>query len=63
MNISTKVVLASTLLVALFAGTSVNAEGRAGGNSDYADNSTTSIEIKKVKFESSTVEADYGVNR
>ena len=52
MNISTKTILASTLLIALFAGTSASAEGRAGGSSDYVVNSTASVELIKVSVQS-----------
>lgn len=52
MNISTKSILASTLLVALFAGTSANAEGRAGGSSDYDVKSTPAVDFKKVSVKS-----------
>ncbi|MEH6455320.1 MAG: hypothetical protein V7749_03300 [Cocleimonas sp.] len=62
MNTSSKTILASTLLVALFAGTSANAEGRAGGLNDHAEKSATqSVEIKKVSF--APTAKDYSVNR
>jgi len=59
---NTKVILATTVLLALFAGNSAHAEGRAGGLTDYVDNSTTSVEIKKVSVQ--TPASVYtGVNR
>lgn len=65
MNTSSKTLLTGTLLVALFAGTSANAEGRAAGSSDYAENTVASqsVEIKKVSFEAPAVAADREVNR
>ena len=46
MNI--KSTLAFSLLSAIFAASAVNAEGRAGGSSDYVVKSAESVEIKKV---------------
>ena len=49
MNI--KSTIAITLLSALFAATAANAEGRAGGSSDYVNNTTTSVEFKKISVQ------------
>jgi len=64
MNISSKTLLASTLLVGLFAATTAQAD-KVGDLTDYADNSvaTESVEIKKVSFEAATIEADHAINR
>ncbi len=63
MNISNKSILAGTLLVALFAGTSANAQGgRADSSSIYSDNSAKTVEVKKVSVKS-TSPIFVGVNR
>lgn len=60
MNI--KSILAISVLSALFAATAANAEGRAGGNLDYADNSKASVEVKKVSVQA-PVSVSVGTNR
>lgn len=53
MNTSIKTILASTLLVSLFAATSANA-GRAGEIKDYVKNvETKSVKFKKVNVKTS----------
>jgi len=49
MNIKSTLVL--TLLSTIFAASAANAEGRAGGSSDYAEKSTASVEFKKVSVQ------------
>lgn len=61
MNISTKTVLASALLTAVIAGTSAQAEGRAGNSYDNAQ-AAQSVEIVKVSLKTAPV-AGQQVNR
>ncbi len=60
MNI--KSTLAFTLLSAIFAASAASAEGRAGGSSDYDNNASATVEIKKVSVKA-PAPVYLGVNR
>jgi len=63
MNTLAKTVLTSAFLTVVIAGTSANAEGRAGNVYDNAQ-ATQSVEIKKVSFEQATIDIkDFTSNR
>lgn len=58
-----KSILAASVLSALFAATAANAEGRAGNSTDYADNSTQSVEIQKVSIQTPAAPIHENTNR
>ena len=59
---NTKAILATTLLTALLAGTSAQAEGRAGNSYDNAQKAQ-SVEIVKVSIKTPTAVDAQEVNR